>query len=156
MPRVLRLAPLALALAVCFVVCSLSVAQGGKKSDSVVKAKARVENQQGNKATIVVHLDIQKGWHLYANPVGHEDLTPSQTVVTVGGVKADSISIKYPAGIAKQDKILGKYNVYEDQVEIRATVERQAANMPVEVGVRLSACDDKHCLPPSKIQMTLP
>src|SRR5689334_8299525 len=44
MPRVLRLAPLALAVAVCFVINSLSVAQGAKKSDSVVKAKARVES----------------------------------------------------------------------------------------------------------------
>ena len=51
-------------------------------SDSVVKATA-VADKPGpdGKQTVTLTLAIDKGWHLYANPVGTDDLAPVQTVV---------------------------------------------------------------------------
>src|SRR5262249_33401290 len=54
-------------------------AQGGaKRSDSVVKVTAKAEPEKpgaDGKQVVIVTLIIDKGWHLYANPVGPEDLS---------------------------------------------------------------------------------
>ena len=130
---------------------------GGKKSDGVVKAKAKLENI-GGKAVVVINLEINKGWHLYANPVGNDDLAPSQTTVKISAKTAPkSVNIDYPLGKIVNDKVLGNYGVYEGKVEIRATVERAAGDAgPLEVTVRVQACDDKTCLPPGSIRLSVP
>ena len=61
----------------------------GKRSDTVVTAKARLDKSLEGKAVVVVSLQIKSGWHLYANPVGNEDLDGSQVVVKVADAKAD-------------------------------------------------------------------
>src|SRR5262249_41828104 len=65
---------------------ALVQAGGAKKSDSVVKAKASVMPEKpgpDGKQTVTVMLTIEKGWHIYANPPGLDDLVPVQTTVTV-------------------------------------------------------------------------
>ena len=129
---------------------------GGKKSDGVVKAKAKLENV-GGKSIVVISLDIQKGWHLYANPVGNEDLASSQTTVTIPAKAAKLVKVDYPLGKVVNDKVLGTYGVYEGSVEIRATVERAAgASGPLELTVKVQACDEKNCLPPGSIKISVP
>jgi DsbC/DsbD-like thiol-disulfide interchange protein len=130
-----------------------AVAQG-RRSDTVVTTKARLEKSAAGKSVVVISLDIKPGWHLYANPVGNEDLDGSQVVVTFADAKAE---IVYPAGKEVTDKDLGKYKIYEDKVEIRATLDRAiGATAPVELIVQISACDDKNCLPPAKVKLTVP
>ena len=52
------------------------------KSDSVVKATAAAEKPDANgKQVITLTLAIDKGWHIYANPVGAEDFASVQTTV---------------------------------------------------------------------------
>jgi hypothetical protein len=158
MHRLVRLAVLFLAVAALLTASSPAPAGKGK-SDSVVKAMAKVESKMGNRTVVLVHLDINKGWHLYANPVGHDDLASSQVVVTLKdiGAKPEAVKVAYPAGHVKQDPILGKYHVYEGQVEIRAVVDRApGAAGPLEVNVKLAACDKNQCLPPAVVHFTLP
>jgi len=59
-------------------------ASSGIKSDSKVKAKAVVGKAGADgKQTLTITLEIEKGWYIYANPVGDEDFEPNKTRVTV-------------------------------------------------------------------------
>lgn len=122
---------------------------GGKGADPVkVEAKAGKRGADGSQ-TVTVTLHISKPWHLYANPVGNEDLAAAQTtLVFPKGVKI--VQAKYPAGKTITDKVLGKYHVYENKVTIPVVIQRAAGSSgPLEVSVRYQACDDRRCLPPA-------
>lgn len=147
---------LAIALVAAMGLCMTLVSAGGaKRSDSVVKVKAQLDKAAApGKAVVVVSLDIAPGWHLYANPVGNEDFEPNRVVVKVAGAEA---TVDYPPGKLVSDKKLGDYKIYENKVDIRATVDRipTEAN-PLQVIVRVQSCDDKECLAPSNVKLTLP
>jgi hypothetical protein len=129
-----------------------------KKSESVVKATATADKPDTDgKQTVTITLDIEKPWHLYANPVGNEDLASVQTVVTVSSkVKPESVKVDYPAGKQHTDKD-GKYNVYEGKVTIKAQVKRAKGDSgPLEVNIKLQACDNRSCLFPSTVKVPVP
>lgn len=132
---------------------SLAPAGAAKKSDSVVKVKAKLDKTAAGKEVVVVNLEIQAGWHLYANPVGNEDFESGQVLVKLGDIPA---KVTYPAGKLVEDPIIGKYKIYEDKVEIRATLDRPAGKAPLEVSVRLQSCNDKVCLPPATVKVMVP
>ena len=51
-------------------------------------------------------LTIDKGWHIYANPVGLEDLASAQTVVTFpADSKPEVVKIDYPPGKVVKDEL---------------------------------------------------
>jgi uncharacterized protein YyaL (SSP411 family) len=136
-------------------------AGGAKKSDSVVKAKAGVTPEKPDidgKQVVTLTLTIDKGWHIYANPPGLDDLVPVQTTVMVNAkTKPQDVQMEYPQGQVISDKILGKYRVYEDKVSIMATVRRATGDMsPLEVTVKFQSCNDKQCLLPATIKVTVP
>ncbi|MEI7685631.1 MAG: protein-disulfide reductase DsbD N-terminal domain-containing protein [Planctomycetota bacterium] len=135
---------------------TLATAGGVKRSDSVVKVKARLDKAAPpGKAVVVVSLDIQPGWHLYANPVGNEEWEQSRVLVKVTGADA---KVEYPPpGRVLKDAKLGSFNIYENKVDIRATVDRVPTEAnPLQLTVRLSSCDDKECLPPSTVKVSVP
>lgn len=138
--------------------CNAGTALGqAKKSDGVVKVEATANKPDADgKQTITITLDIDKTWHVYANPVDNEDLTPAQTVVSIAskgkpeGVKIEKI--EYPTGKLEGDKD-AKYKIYEGKVVIKARVKRPSGNNdPLEVTIKLQACNDKSCLVPSTIK----
>ena len=135
-------------------------AQGAKgKSETKVKATATATkpDADGNQV-VTVTLDIEKGWHLYANPVGNDDLDGAKTIVTVASkVKLQNVKVEYPVGTVHQDKVIGNYKVYEDRVAIRAHVQRASGDTgPLQVSVKVNACDASKCLPPGEIKLTVP
>ena len=144
-----------LTLVLCW---SLPVAGGGKKSDSEVKlsAKATKPDETG-KQVITVTMNINKGWHAYANPVGNADLRSSQTVITVTGKeKVNLVKVAYPEGKVVNDKVIGNYRTYEGQVNIPVTVQRAKGDTgPLEVAVRFMVCQDKEgvCLLPATVKL---
>lgn len=133
---------------------------GGKKSDSEVKVTAKAAKADAaGKQVVTINLDINKGWHVYANPVGNEDLAPAQTTVTINSkIKPKEVKITYPDGLLKPDETVGGYRVYKTSVQIKATVLRAAGDTgPLEVSVRFMACHDKGvCLQPATVKMTVP
>jgi DsbC/DsbD-like thiol-disulfide interchange protein len=133
---------------------------GGKKSDAEVKVTAAASKPDpSGKQVITLDLKINKDWYIYANPVGHEDLASAQTVVTVQGKnKPEAVKIEYPAGKLKKDSVVGTYYVYEDRVQVRATVQRAAGDTePLEVSVRFMACNPKGvCLLPATVKLNVP
>ncbi len=129
-----------------------------KKSDSVAKVTATAgKPDAAGKQVVTVTMKLEKGWHAYANPVGLDDLKPAQTVVTVTGKeKPQDVKVDYPPGKLIKDKVVGDYKVYEDKVEIKAIVTRAKGDTgPLEVTVKFQACNDKTCLLPATVKVTV-
>jgi DsbC/DsbD-like thiol-disulfide interchange protein len=149
---------LALMLA-ALLLCDLRTAQAqAKKSDSVVKVDAKTDKPDADgKQTITITLDIENGWHIYANPVENEDLTNAQTVVSVTSKgKLEDVKVEYPAGKLQKDNN-EKFKIYEGKVAIKVQVKRAGGDTsPLEITVKLQACNDKTCLPPVAIKKEVP
>ncbi len=149
---------LALALPAILLSDAGPVLAQAKKSDSVVKVEAKADRPDADgKQTITITLDIEHPWHVYANPVENEDLTPAQTIVSVASrVKLDNVKVDYPAGKLQKDND-EKFKIYEGKVTIKAQVKRaKGDNGPLEVTIKLQACNDKTCLVPATIKKELP
>jgi len=134
---------------------------GAKKSDSVVKVAVKASAvDAANKQTLTVSLEVEKDWHIYANPVENEMQESAQTEVRIagkGGPKA--LKFEYPPGKKVEDKLVGSYRTYEGTVEIKVQIERAPGDKEsVEVSVRLLACNDKTkvCLLPATVKLSVP
>ena len=152
MKPLIRAAVLLVAITAVVAVSAVIHAQAGGKSDSVVKVKARVEHPAPGKDVVIISFDVQKPFHLYANPVGNEDLANSQTTVKILGKNPPKVHVDYPAG--KDYSHMGeKYKIYDGSFEIRATVDGSTAGM--EALVKFGACDDNSCLQPATLRIPL-
>jgi DsbC/DsbD-like thiol-disulfide interchange protein len=126
------------------------------KSDSVVKITAEAgKPDAAGKQVIKLFLTIDKGWHIYANPVGNEDFANAATVVKVtGATPPREVKIDYPAGKVEKDAQIGDYKVYEDKVVITAHVQRAPGDTgPLDVSVSLQSCNAKTCLQPATVKV---
>jgi uncharacterized protein len=130
----------------------------GKRSDAVVKVKAAASALGvDGKQTVTVTLDVDKGWHIYANPVENDMLTSIQTVVSINAqTKPADVKVTYPAGKLHDDK-KDKFYFYDGKVTILVQVQRAAGDVgPLEATIRFCACDDSSCLSPATKKITLP
>ena len=124
-----------------------------------IEAKLSPEKPGSNgKQEATITLTIDQGWHLYANPVGNDDLKSVQTEVSVTAKKKlEATKVAYPDGKEVNDAVLGKYSVFEGKATITATVWRSAGDdSPLEVKIKLQACNDSQCLLPATKTLTLP
>jgi hypothetical protein len=148
----LRLAP----LVVLAGLLTGSTAYAEKTSADYVKATASADKPDADgKQTVTITLNIDKPWHIYANPVGVKELADEQTVVTVSAAeKLAKVDIAYPAGKLQEDKGLGNYRIYEETVTIKATVVRARGDTsPLTVEVAVNACSKNICLLPGTIKV---
>lgn len=134
--------------------------KGPKNSSDVVKASLKAEPEKpgaNGQQTVTVTLEIDKGWHLYANPVGNDMLKDSQTVVSLTSKAPPKFKVEYPDGKLVKDKDVGDYKIYENKVALKVAVNRAAGDKePVEVIVKVHACNDRSCLAPGTVKLTLP
>ncbi|MBP3961049.1 DUF255 domain-containing protein [Gemmata sp. G18] len=123
-----------------------------KESADVVTSKLTLDAPKDGKRTFTLALTVEAPWHLYANPVGSEMQIESQTevIVYVGGKKVEA-KVEYPKGKELTDSTGSKYSVYEGTATIRGTFP--ASEGEVEVRVKLSACKEGLCLPPSELKL---
>lgn len=151
----------ALCLAVLALVGAGEAHAQGKKSDSVVKASASADKPGADgKQVVTVTLTIDPKYHLYANPVGNEDLDSAKTEVKIAskGGKLEEVKLKYPRGKEEKDKVVGNYWIYEDKVTITGLVRRAKGDTgPLEVTVKYMTCNSvtKICLPPETVKLTV-
>jgi DsbC/DsbD-like thiol-disulfide interchange protein len=136
-------------------------AQAGDKSDSKVKATAKATKAgDDGKQTVTLTLEIEKGWYIYANPVGAEDFEGNKTRVAVSAKEKVAASVKYPAGKVKVEKIGKeelKIHIYEDKVTIQAVVTRTMGDSsPLQISIDVNSCNKGTCLPPGKLKLTVP
>jgi DsbC/DsbD-like thiol-disulfide interchange protein len=136
-------------------------AQGSaEKSDAHVKVAAMAEKPDANgKQVIAVTLEMDNGWHIYANPVEHEFVEKEATKVkaSIDGKPVD-LKVDYPKGKVIEDDG-GNYRVYEKKVTITATLQRtKGDNRPLKVTVGFQACNDakKKCLTHADVEREIP
>src|SRR5262249_46579392 len=110
------------------------------------------------KQTVTIKLAIEKEWHLYANPVGNNDLTSAQTTVDISAkTKPQSVKVEYPKGKLVKDPLVGDYSVYEGEIAVKAVVQRARGDAgPLEVTLKFQSCSDKTCLLPATVKLTVP
>jgi DsbC/DsbD-like thiol-disulfide interchange protein len=154
--KILR--PLALVAIVTLAVCGELMAQA-KKSDSVVKTTATADKPDaGGMQTVTVTMNMEKGWHTYANPVGNKDLIDTQTVVKVAAKEpVELVKLAYPEGKVQKDSVIGDYMIYEGTVTIKAQVKRAKGDTsPLDVSVTFQACSERGCLLPATVKISVP
>jgi thiol:disulfide interchange protein len=151
----IALALLALGLVLAY---GTDVSAQPKKSSDVVKATAKADKPgEDGKQVVTITLEIDPKYHLYANPVKHEDFEDNATVVTVTGKeKPESVKVEYPAGKEKESKLVGKYMIYKDKVTIKAVVQRAKGDSgPLAVAIKVQACDENSCLQPGTVKVAV-
>jgi DsbC/DsbD-like thiol-disulfide interchange protein len=137
------------------------------KSDTKVKATATATkpDKDGNQ-TVTVTIDIDRGWYIYANPVGDDDFANNRTNIAVMANGKVAATVKYPVGKSKTEVIgkeTHKYQIYQDRVSIPAEVRRAAGDAgALAIIVEVNACrigaDGKtaECLEKGTIRLTVP
>ena len=140
-------------LAAVLAIAPGKAAAQGVTSDKVVKATATASkpDAEGNQA-VTITLEIEKPFHLYANPVGQKDLKSVQTTVKFP-TDVKVVKIDYPAGTLHKDKDVGDYKVYEGKATIKAVV-RPIKGSPLKFSVKIQACDSRRCLIPATLKLT--
>jgi hypothetical protein len=155
MARHSLIAGLGLALAALAIGFAVQTGTAGGKLNPVKVEASAIKVGKDGQATVTVKLTIDKNWHIYANPVEHEDLTEAQTSVIVK--TAGSLipaKVKYPAGTVHTEKGVGSFKIYEGNITIQADVP--SGNGPLDVSVKFQACDAKQCLLPKTVKINLP
>ena len=134
---------------------ALALAQGAKKSESVVRAKvAAAKPDADGKQVLTVTLIMDKDWHTYANPVP-KDFPGEPTLLLVSRAKAEDVTVDTPKG-DRQATPPSATTVYDDTVDIKVTVKRAKDAGPLELQVKVQACSDKQCLLPSTLKLNVP
>jgi DsbC/DsbD-like thiol-disulfide interchange protein len=155
-----RTSPRLVALLACLAVAvtAASVCGQAKKSDSVVKITPEAGKIDGDgNQTVTLRLDIDKPWHLYANPAGNPDVEDNQVTVSVDAKeKLQDVKIDYPEG--RPYKVGDSaFKIYEGKVAIKARVRRARGDTgPLQVSVKLQACNASSCLPPATVKLSVP
>jgi len=126
------------------------------KNEAGIKATLKAKDAKADGTQeVTITLEIPSPYHLYANPVGHEDLESVQTKVTVTGKsKPKDVKVEYPKGKLVIDALVGNHSVYEGKVVIPLKLVR-ADKEELTVQIKYQACDDKKCLPPATMKLTL-
>jgi hypothetical protein len=139
----------------------LAPPEGAVSSASVVKASAdAVQIPAGNSANATVHLTIQAGYHLNANPASESYLRATELLVE----PTDGISvgfITYPTGITKAFSFSKKpLAVYEGETTIKVMLKAASSaskgqrSFPTKLNIQ--ACDDQVCYPPAVVELKIP
>jgi uncharacterized protein YyaL (SSP411 family) len=112
----------------------------------------------GEEIKATLELEVAKGWHLYANPTGAENLKPTRVEVVHNDLVALS-AVAYPTGEAKRlSESTMPINIYQGtfRVPISLLVSKEALG-PLQIVLRLhfQPCDDQVCLAPAQRDITL-
>src|SRR5262245_12337489 len=128
-----------------------------RNSADVVSADVKLgDPDKDGKRTLAVTLKVTVPWHIYANPVDHDDLEGARTVVEVfAGAKKLRTTVDYPKGTAEKDLKGSEYRVYDGEVAIKGVVEAKDAS-ELEVRVKVQACtsgENGRCLLPATLKI---
>ena len=138
---------------------SIIAQEGAGTSDPHVKVSAvGTEPDKSGKQIVTITLLLDKGWQCWANPCGveMEGMKSLETEVSFASkIKPIFAKIAYPAGTVI-DSVIGKYNVYEQKVEINAVVWRAKDDPgPLEACVRYTSKHEitGHCQIPRTVKV---
>lgn len=105
-------------------------------------------------SSVLVRLDIRKGWHVNANPASLPFLIPTSEKATING-KAAALDITYPRGRNSHIVLEGTaIRVYDDATVLKASIPKETLARLKSTGslvlvVTVQSCSNKGiCLPP--------
>jgi DsbC/DsbD-like thiol-disulfide interchange protein len=129
-----------------------------KRSDDVVQIQvASAKADEERHAIIMLTLTIDPGWHLYANPVAKDFPGIPTTVSVTSGANPEDVKIEYPPGRLVKDEFAGDHYVYEGRIAIRVTMPKdRPAQRPVDLSVKVQACNKDKCLLPATVKVSVP
>ena len=116
--------------------------------------------KRGATATAKVKVSIRQGFHCNTNTPSDEYLIPLKlTFAPVGGL--ESTGVVYPKGKdEKYEFSATPLNVYSGEFELTATFKaaKDAPKGPSKIvgKLRFQACNDKMCLAPKTLEVTIP
>jgi DsbC/DsbD-like thiol-disulfide interchange protein len=130
------------------------------RSVDVVKATPQpVEIAAGSAGELVVHLAIQNGYHINANPPTYPYLIA--TTLEISPVEGISVGrYVYPKPIDRKFVFAEKpLAVYEGETEIKVTVKAESlkpGQQSLAAKLRIQACDEAVCYPPGNLDLVIP
>ena len=143
-------------------VTSPSPARGGLATSlNFVTARiAKIELPAGGSNESTVSVEVQKGYHINANPATDPWLKATEVVPQPG----DGLTVgyvKYPAALNKKFSFSEKQlAVYEGEVPIKVMLkaDKTTAKGPHKVAAKLNvqACDDQVCYAPGTLELSIP
>jgi uncharacterized protein YyaL (SSP411 family) len=132
-----------------------------KKKAKQVQAKVYLSVAKlvpGKTCRIAMVVNVQKGWHINANPANPDFLEPTRIVVTSKhGTKLTKIRYPKPHKL-RMDGIDDEIHVYDGRIEIHGLIEipKSAAGQKEEemkITLEYQACDSRRCLRPTKVTL---
>lgn len=130
-------------------------------STSVVKATPEeLTIAKGTSGDAIVRLQVQKGYHINANPASFSYLIATQLdVMSANGVSVDFIT--YPDPQTRTFSFAdAPLKVYEGdtlvKAKLKAAPSAEAGKHNLSAKLRVQACDDQVCYAPGTIDLTLP
>jgi DsbC/DsbD-like thiol-disulfide interchange protein len=130
-------------------------------STSVVKVTPEeLTLAKGASGDAIVHLQIQPGYHINANPPSFSYLKATELELTpASGVSVDFIT--YPDPLSKTFSFAdAPLKVYEGATLLKAKLKAAASAEPgkhnLSAKLRVQACDDQVCYAPGTIDLTIP
>jgi hypothetical protein len=130
-------------------------------SVGVVKVTTpRVSLTQGATTEGSLILNIEKGYHVNANPPSYAYLKATELEVSPGeGVSA--VSVSYPPALMRKFSFEeNQLAVYEGETRLKVTLKADPAarlgERHLSVRLRIQACDDEVCYPPGSMDVSIP
>ena len=136
----------------------IAEAQGTPAAEKLVKPSAApVSIAAGGRATVVVKLSIEPGWHVNANPPALDYNIPTK-VTLEGAAGLSPGSVRYPAGkqvkLDFEDSTLLVYDVAAE-VSVQLGAAPDAKSGTLHGRVEYQACNDQVCLAPTSVPFTV-
>jgi hypothetical protein len=129
-------------------------------TDVVTANPQQLTLAKGESGYAVVHLFIQNGYHINANPPSFPYLKATELELTpASGVSVDFVT--YPDPLTKKFSFAEEpLKVYEGDTPVKAML-RAAPSAPagmhnLSAKLRVQACDDRVCYPPGVIDLSVP
>jgi len=128
--------------------------------DVVRSADPRIEINAGSSGEVGVHLMIQQGYHINANPPTYPYLRATKLTVgaTPAGISAGPVvypkSLRRKFGFAEEP-----LDVYEGEIDLKLTLKVDKSTPKGEtfipVMIEVQACDDQVCYAPAIINLMI-
>ena len=149
-------------LSLSLAVVTLAIAAASEKKPgevaSVEKVEIKGEAKPGGNVVAVVHVKLEKDWHVQSNKPSEPNLIPTELKLSpTPGVKPGAI--QYPQG--KAEKVVGlakPLSVYDGDFQVSVLLSLDArAKLPLTIPAMLSyqACRGGSCSPPKRLKFDI-
>lgn len=104
-------------------------------------------------ADIIFEASIDPGWHVYSTGLGDDGPISAQLFVNaLRGAELDGELTARGSEINKMDKLFGMVlRYFEGSVTFVQRVKFSGGDYAIDVSLEYGACDDKSCLPPTRV-----